>query len=99
MIASLTFFSFSTFQTWYSWAVSTLWECLDTYPDQDIFVSAMIRIINICYKAIAEMAVSGTMEDTVLKIVKSLDRLLAVGRLSCGGHIEWIGSDGATRLV
>ncbi len=66
-------------QTWPSRAVSAVWDCLDTYPDQDIFIEAMSGIIEVCYNAIAETDVTGSMlsEDTVLNIVKSLDRVLA----------------------
>ncbi len=70
-------------QTWPSRAVSTVWDCLDTYPDQDIFTEAMSGIIEVCYNAITESDVTGSMmsEDTVLNIVKSLDRVLAHDRL------------------
>ena len=91
-----------TLQTWHSRAVSTVWQCLKTYPDQDIFTEAMSGIIEVCYNAIAETDVSGTMlsQDTALNIVKSLDRMLAHDRLRGAEYIlEEIGPEGTRRYV
>ncbi len=82
--------------------MSTVWQCLETYPDQDIFTEAMSGIIEVCYNAIAEIDVSGTMpsEDTALNIVKSLDRVLAHDRLRGAEYIlQEVGAEGTRRYV
>ncbi len=62
----------------------------------------MSGITDVCYNVIEEMDLTGNMlsEDTVLKIVKSLDRVLAYDRLKgTDDTLQWIGPEGAYRWV